>query len=109
VKLRLHVGSLHAVLFVRPLAMRVSGLKPFAVYVEWRQRVRLKVPRRKNLAVPHERDLPNSEVLRAWQGLTVGDHGCDPNYKPTRTWEQIAQENPNDHCARDRAAQAAPV
>src|SRR5580658_5143006 len=51
------------------------------------------------------RDLPYGEVLRTWQGLTVGDRGCNPKYKPTRTWAQIAQENPNNRYAREQAGE----
>lgn len=84
------VGSLYAALYVRPSTARASGLKLFGLYIQWRQRVRVQWPRRQNFAVPYDRDLPRAELMRTWGGLTEGDPGCEPTYKPTRTWADIA-------------------
>ena len=86
------VGSLRASLFVATRVQRTHGLKPFSVYIHYRQRVRLQWPARKNMAKPYDADLPGDEIMRTWSGLTNGDRGCDPNYKPTKTWAQIAAD-----------------
>ncbi len=88
----LKLGSLHACVFLASRLQRAHGTPAMAIYVQWRRRVLLQLPRRQNLAVPYGRDLPYSEVLRTWQGISVGDLGCDPNYKPRRTWEEIAAD-----------------
>jgi hypothetical protein len=98
------VGSLFVSVFIRPSAMRASGLLPFAVFIYWRKRIRVQLPRRRNFAKPYELDLPWSEQLRRWSGLTVGDPGCDPSYQPTKTWAQIARERPHDWYAQQQAS-----
>jgi hypothetical protein len=99
----LKVGSLHASLFVATRLQRAHGLKMFAVYIHYRQRVRVQWPRRQNMAKPYGADLPAAEILRTWSGLTVADRGCDPNYKPTKDWDQIAKELPNSQYAQEQA------
>jgi len=86
------LGSLHASVFVASRLQRAHGLQPLALYVHYRNRVRVQWPRRKNMAKPYDTDLPRSEILRTWSGLTVGDRGCDPNYRAMKNFQDIEQE-----------------
>ena len=99
----IHMGTLHARLFLASRLQRVHGLKPFAVYLQWRHRVRLQMPFRRNLAMPLERDLPGCEVLRSWSGLTTGDVGCDPTYRATKSWAELAAADPSNRYACEQA------
>jgi len=102
------VGSLYMRLFVASRLQRVHGSPAIAIYVQWRRRVWLQLPRRRNISKPYGGDgLPCSEVLRAWSGLTEGDPGCDPSYTPTRTWQQIADDQTLSPNARSYAADQA--